>query len=151
MKHSDIGYLLNRATRQFRLRLGDSLADTGLTPQQAAVLMAIARSTEGRLTPSAVADAVDTDAATTSGLLDRLTRDEWIASEPNPDDGRSRLVGLTDRSSQTLPAVMAAANAVSAEATACLSPDEVETLANLLHRICQPEATLAAKRRAGSR
>ena len=151
MKRVDIGYLLNKATRQFRLRLGDALADTGLTPQQAAVLMAIARSAEGRLTPGAVADAVETDAATTSGLLDRLTRDGWISSEPNPDDGRSRLVGLTDKASQALPAVMAAANAVSAEATSCLSADEVEMLADLLHRICEREATHATKRKAGSR
>jgi DNA-binding MarR family transcriptional regulator len=151
MTHTDIGYLLNKSAKQFRTRLGDSLAGTGLTPQQGAVLLAIAGSVENRLTPSALADAIETDAATTSGLLDRLTRDGWTASEPNPDDGRSRLVGLTAKAEQMMPAVMAAADAVSTEATSCLSAEEVETLADLLRRLCEPEGRRATSRKAGSR
>ena len=61
MEHNDVGYLLNRATRHLRLELGEALSEIGLRPQQAAVLMAIARSPQGRLTPSSVADAIDTD------------------------------------------------------------------------------------------
>lgn len=148
---TDIGYLLNKSTRQFRLHLGDSLADTGLTPQQAAVLMAIARSDAGRLTPRSIAEAIDTDAATTSGLLSRLTRDGWLDAMPNPDDGRSRLIGLTARAEATLPEVMAAADAVSVRATAHLTATERETLGRLLARLCDAQETPAAKRRAGSR
>ena len=148
---TDIGYLLNKATRQFRLQLGDSLAETGLTPQQAAVLMAIVRSDAGRLTPRSIAEAIDTDAATTSGLLDRLTRDSWLDAVPNPDDGRSRLIGLTAKAEAALPGVMAAADAVSATATAHLSTTERETLGRLLARLCETEQTPATKRKAGSR
>jgi DNA-binding MarR family transcriptional regulator len=136
MEQDDIGYLLNRATRQLRLELGEALSEIGLRPQQAAVLMAIARSQQDRLTPSQVADAIDTDAATTSGLLERLTRDGWLTSEPNPDDGRSRLVALSKQAQHVLPKVMASAEAVSTTATACLSPGELETLGQLLRRIC---------------
>jgi len=148
---TDIGYLLNKATRQFRLQLGDSLADTHLTPQQAAVLMAIARSDAGRLTPRSIAEAIDTDAATTSGLLDRLTRDGWLGAVPNPDDGRSRLIGLTAKAEAAIPGVTAAAEAVSARATAHLTSTERETLGRLLARLCETKHTAATKKKVGLR
>lgn len=137
MASPDIGYLLNRATRQFRLGFASRLVEVGLRPQQAAALMAISRSAGGRLTPSQLADAIDADAPTTSGLLDRLARDGWVASGPNPDDGRSRIVVLTEKATGVLPAVFQSAGAVSAEATACFTPEEARTLELLLSRICE--------------
>jgi len=134
---SDIGYLLNRATRQFRLRFANRLAEMGLRPQQAAALMAIGRSAEGRLTPSQLADAIDMDAPTVSGLLDRLMRDGWIASTPNPDDGRSRLVGLTAKAADALPEVLRSAGEVSDEAIGCFTPDEARAFELLLTRLCE--------------
>lgn len=151
MDRMDIGFLLNRATRQFRLRLGEALAETTLTPQQAAVIMAIARSHDRRLTPSGIADAIDTDAATTSGLLDRLGRDGWLDVTPNPDDGRSRLIALTGKAHAQLPVILAAADAVSESATAHLSPAEVETLATLLAKLVVAEEDPVRKKKAGAR
>lgn len=140
MATADIGYLLNKATRQFRLSFASRLAPIGLRPQQAAALMAIGASTEKRLTPGQLADAIDMDAPTTSGLLDRLVRDGWIASTPNPDDGRSRLVGLTAKAAGALPSVLQVAGGVSQDAVACLTRDEARTLELLLSRLCEPGA-----------
>lgn len=145
MEQNDIGYLLNRVTRQFRLDLGDALSEIGLRPQQAAVILAIARHAEGLLTPSAVAGSIDTDAATTSGLLERLTRDGWVGSEPNPNDGRSRLFALTDKAKQILPQIMNLADSVSAEATRSLTSEEVETLRQLLQRLCAQDSSKSAR------
>lgn len=142
---ADIGYLLNKVTRRFRLRLADALADTGLTPQQAAVLMVIARTTGGRLTPRAIADSIDTDQATTSGLIERLTRDGWLVAEPNPGDGRSRLIGLTEKAQSSLPQVYSAADRVSSEATSVLSASEVEMLSELLGRLSGTEAATTGR------
>ena len=147
---TDIGYLLNKTTRLLRLRLAEALADTGLTPQQAAVLLAIGRSIDGRLTPRSIAESVDTDQATTSGLLERLTRDGWLRSEPHPDDGRSRLMGLTEKAEQALPTVLAAADQVSREATASLSADEVRELRELLGRLYSDVAGETPARKEGS-
>lgn len=147
---TDIGYLLNKVTRQFRLRLADALADTGLTPQQAAVLMAIARSVDARATPRVIAESIDTDQATTSGLLERLARDGWVLAEPNPQDGRSRLIGLTAQAEGALPQVLAAADSVSSDATACLSAAEVETLGDLLGRLSSGGVSDTTKRRGGN-
>lgn len=139
METPDLGYLLNRATRHFRSRLGAALSDVGLTPQQAAALMAVARAADGRLTPGAVAEAIETDPATTSGLVDRLARDGWLTSEPNPADRRSRLLALTPQAEAALPRVLAAARTVSAEATASLTPEELATLTSLLRRLGDAE------------
>lgn len=140
MPPSDIGYLLNKATRRFRLGFAASLTDIGLRPQQAAALMAIGRSSEGRLTPSQLADAIDIDAPTVSSMLDRLQRDHWVAVTPNPDDGRSRLITLTDKAVEALPAVFEQASVVSAEAMACFTPDEARELERLLSRLCERDA-----------
>ena len=141
MPPDDIGYLLNRATRQFRLQLAEALSNLALRPQQAAALLAIAHSRDGRLTPQAIAEAIATDAATTSGLIERMSRDGWLASQPNPEDGRSRLMVLTEKATAALPNVRTAAESVSARATSGLSPEEIAVLANLLARIGQDERT----------
>lgn len=99
--------------------------------------MAIGRSAQGRMTPSQLADAIDTDAPTISGVLDRLVRDGWVVSTRNPDDGRSRLVVLTDKAAGVLPSVVQAAQEVSAESTACFTFDEAQTLERLLSRLCE--------------
>lgn len=151
MTYMDIGFLLNKATRQFRLRLADALGGSGLTPQQAAALMAIASSAEGRLTPRVIAEAIDTDQATISGLLERLARDGWVRAEPNPQDGRSRLIALTEKAEVALPKVRATAESVSLEEVACLSAQEVDTLRELLGRLSATERPVAAERKAGSR
>lgn len=148
---SDIGYLLNKATRRFRLGLADALTPSGLRPQQAAVILAIARSADGSLTPRAIAESIDTDAATVSGLMGRLMRDDWLVSEPNPDDGRSRLMGLSQHAEDALPQILSAAEAVSAEATSCLTEDEVSTLSELLSRLCGGAETVTTKRKAGNK
>jgi len=149
MALSDVGYLLNRATRQIRLGFASRLVEIGLRPQQAAALMAIGRSAGGALTPSQIADAIDADAPTVSGLLDRLVRDEWLVSTPNPDDGRSRLFALTEKAEGVLPSVLESAGAVTNEAMACFSPAEALELERLLIRLCQhcdgPADTQAAR------
>jgi len=64
-------------------------------------------------------------------------RDGWVASSPNPEDGRSRIVALTEKATGVLPAVFQFAGAVSAEATACFTPDEARTFETLLSRLCE--------------
>lgn len=81
--------------------------------------------------------AIDVDAPTASGLLDRLVRDGWVASTPNPDDGRSRFVVLTKKAADVLPSVLQSAGDVSKEAMACFTPDEARTLELLLSRLCE--------------
>ncbi len=145
----DLGFLLNEATRHLRLRLAQALTGVGLTPPQAAVLMAVGRSPRGRLTPRAIATAIGSDQATTSGLLSRLTRGGWLVSEPHPEDGRSHLLGLTAKAKDTLPVVLRTADEVSSAATACLSHAEVATLRELLDKLCEAAGSAKTTGRVG--
>lgn len=147
--HSDLGYLVHRAARQMRLRLAARLAELNLRPQQGAVLMAIARSECGRLTPSQIAEYIDMDAPSTTGVLERLQRDGWVTSERNPEDGRSRLIALTERAAAVAPSVIAVAETVSHEATSGLTAGEVRTLGELLARVAD-HSTLDVVHEAGA-
>lgn len=99
--------------------------------------MALGRSNGRGLTPGQLADAIDIDAPTASGLLDRLERDGWIVSTPNPDDGRSRLIDLSEKAAGVLPSVLRSAEYASDRAVACLSGSEVQELERLLLRLCE--------------
>jgi DNA-binding MarR family transcriptional regulator len=140
--------LLQQAAKQYRIRFARELRAHNLTPQQAAVIMAVSSAPGGALPPGCVADTVGADFATTTGLLQRLQRDGWLTSSPNPDDRRSRLVSLTPASRQAVPALRTIAEGVSAQATAVLSAAELDVLVSLLQRLIDQEA--AAERIVGT-
>lgn len=144
---SDLGYLLQQAAKLYRARFGDELRAHSLTPQQAAVLMAVPSAPDSALTPGSVAGAIGADFATTTGLLQRLERDGWLVSTPNPDDRRSRLVSLTPASKQVVPALRRIAEGVSAQAREVLSADELDVLASLLRRLIDHETAPTTKER----
>lgn len=138
----DLGYLLQQSAKQYRARFAIELRPYNLTSQQAAVLLAFAASPDVALVPSAVADAIGADPATTTGLLQRLERDGWLSSEPNPGDGRSRLMSLTSNAERTIPTLMTIAQGVSARAADALSADELDTLMALLRRLVDHESSV---------
>jgi DNA-binding MarR family transcriptional regulator len=141
----DLGYLLQQAAKLYRTRFADELRTHGLTPQQAAVLMAVPSAPDNALTPGAVAEAIGADFATTTGLLQRLERDGWLASSPNPHDRRSRLISLTPASAQAVPTLRAIAEGVSAGARDLLSAEELDDLVSLLRRLIDHDAAHTTK------
>ncbi|MEN6430710.1 MAG: MarR family transcriptional regulator, partial [Coriobacteriales bacterium] len=94
----DLADLIHRAERLFRGALAAALEETGLTASQAQVISAFARSEQSGLTHKQIAEEIAADIATTSGLLDRLTKAGWLTATPHPEDARSRLYFLTDKS-----------------------------------------------------
>jgi DNA-binding MarR family transcriptional regulator len=142
---SDLGYLLQQAAKQYRTRFADELRAHCLTPQQAAVLMAVSSSPNSALAPGSVAEAIGADFATTTGLLQRLERGGWLASSPNPEDGRSRLVSLTPASEQAVPALRTIAEGVSARAHDVLAEEELDVLVSLLQRLIHHEVAPPTK------
>lgn len=134
--HDDIGYLLNRVTRRFRLRFAEELHPLGLTPQQAAALLALGSSPDGWLTPGALAGTIDADEATTTGLIQRLERDGWVTVHPNPADGRSRIVRYTPRAEATMPELASISARVGDDLTGALGDEELRQLSRMLQALC---------------
>lgn len=70
-------------------------------------------------------------------LLARMERDGIIRRTPNPHDGRSSLVELTDRARGLLPAGREILQQSNDELTEGFSQSEIETLNGFLQRILQ--------------
>lgn len=129
----DLGYQVNRLARLMRTSMSREIADIGLTPQQGAVLLNCGISES--LTLSDVAERVGVDRPSMSGIVERLVRDGWLATHPNPTDGRSRLLSLTEQGIAVVPALGAAAARTSALAVAGLSSHDAAALFESIARV----------------
>ena len=128
----DLGALVNRIARDMRQQMTLAARPLGLTAPQAAVLLTLAA---GAMPVGAVAERLDMDRPTMTGLTERLVRDGWAVLAPNPEDRRSKLIGLTPSAHAALPALRAAGAGINARAVRTLTPAEREELLTLLGRI----------------
>ena len=88
---------LNRVTRDLQWRLADALAgsgDHGLRPSFAPLLQLLR---DGALPIGRIAEGLRVSPQAASRSATTLERLGYVARTPNAADGRSRLVGLTDR------------------------------------------------------
>ena len=65
----------------------------------------------------------------------RLEQAGYLERRPNPSDGRSQLVALTERGKAVRPAAAGAGDAIEKQWAELTSPDEFETLRDLLHHL----------------
>lgn len=116
--------------------MAEELAPLHLSPRAAASILLVAEAARARMaaTPVGVADALGVDRASGSAMIGRLVRSRWLRSEPNPADGRSRILTLAARAEEHLPQIRQAAERVSATAVADFSVGEVAALKDLLAR-----------------
>jgi MarR family transcriptional regulator for hemolysin len=129
---SDLGFLSNRLARLLRMHLSREAAPVGLTATQVAVVLTLGG--PDRRTMSDLAGRIGIDRPTMTGVVERLVRDGWLDSSPNPADGRSRLVGLTARGLASLPDLAEASARTTQSASIGLSDQERAMLVSLLDR-----------------
>lgn len=84
---------LRKATRRISQLYDTALAPSGLKTTQRAILAQLGRSEPA--TVGELADALVMDAGALAHTLKPLERDRLVSIEIDPDDRRSRLVGLT--------------------------------------------------------
>ena len=133
-RERDVGYQANRLARLLRRGLSHELEDLGFTGPQAAVLLVLAGA-DGPRTMSWAAERLGMDRPTFSGVSRRLERDGWIESCPHPSDGRSRVLGLTAKAAESLPALRLASSRVSAAALGALDASDQLLFIDLLARV----------------
>lgn len=100
---------LRRATRRITQLYDQALRPTGLTVGQFGLLaqlygMKVKRGTG--LTVSALAERLALESSTLTRTLAPLKARGLVADHPDPDDGRARLVSITDKGCQTLAAAV---------------------------------------------
>jgi DNA-binding MarR family transcriptional regulator len=75
------------------------------------------------------------DRTTIGGLVDRLQEQGYVRREPHPEDRRAFQIRLTDRGSALEEDLLFIARKVSDTFTAGLSPEETETLRQILKKL----------------
>ncbi|MBX5443365.1 MAG: MarR family transcriptional regulator [Solirubrobacteraceae bacterium] len=115
-------------------------AGAGLSPTQTAALATIER--HGPLTPSELAAHERIQRPTVARLLGRLEAEGLVDRAPDPDDGRSSLVSITDEGRRLLREVRTRKDAFLAQRMRRLDAGELATLdraAAILERMLDEE------------
>ncbi|MGE6738732.1 MarR family winged helix-turn-helix transcriptional regulator [Allorhizobium pseudoryzae] len=128
-----IGFLLRQANQRhvalFASLMGDRLTTTqwsALTKLQE--IQPTSQNLLGRETAM--------DAATIKGVVDRLVARGYVATAPDPEDGRRLILSLTADGESAIARNLEAARTVTDETMAPLTPEEREQLALLIRKIC---------------
>lgn len=128
-----IGFLLRQANQRhvalFASLMGDKLTTTqwsALTKLQE--IQPTSQNLLGRETAM--------DAATIKGVVDRLVARGYVATAPDPDDGRRLILSLTADGEAAIERNLDAARTVTDETLAPLTGEEREQLAALIRKIC---------------
>lgn len=107
-ERENLGYLIHKAAQVLRWDLSAKLEAHGLTITQWSVLRDIAsREEEGaspmHRMPASIAERLGADRPTISGVIGRLKEKGYIEVKPNPADGRSQLVFLSETGQRMIP------------------------------------------------
>jgi DNA-binding MarR family transcriptional regulator len=132
--------LRNAIVRTSRALRQDAADETGLGAATTAALATINRS--GPLTPSELAEIEHVKRPSITRTLASLEREGLVERTPDPADGRSSLVAITDAGRERLARLRRRKSAYLARRLRKLDPDEVETLARaaeLLERMREEE------------
>jgi DNA-binding MarR family transcriptional regulator len=124
--------LLHQLARDVTTKLDRRLAPLGVTTQQAALLHNAA---SGGASPSQLMEAVGTDTAGMTKLLDRLEAKGLIERRPNPADRRSVMIEPTERGLALVPELTPVFSQVARQLFEGFSDDEVASLTSSLRRM----------------
>ena len=126
-----IGFKLRLANQRHLEIFAADMPD--VTPRQFAVLAKLLD--EGTVSQNQLGRLVAMDAATTKGVVERLSRTGLIATEPSTTDRRRLEVSLTDAGRAFVTEALPVAAAISARTTSKLSPRERDRLLALLDKL----------------
>jgi DNA-binding MarR family transcriptional regulator len=94
LKHqAPLGYLIHEVARLIKRRFEEEARSHGLTLAQWRALAQVA--TNDCIPQREIADSMDADPMTVSGILDRLEKRGLIERYPDPSDSRAKLARLT--------------------------------------------------------
>ena len=130
-REESAGYLVNWAGRLFVRAIERRLAGGSAGPMP--VFFALADG--GTMSQSALARWASVEQPTMANTLNRMERDNLIERTPDPNDGRSALIGLTRLGRQRAAEALASAQEVNVLALSGLKPAEREAFFDLLRRV----------------
>ena len=129
-----LGYHLRRAQSAVFDDFMKIMADNKITPGQFGVLTLI--DTNPGLNQSTLAKAIGVGRSTMVAVIDGLEKRDLIERQKSPDDKRSYALAMTEKGRELLKHVHPKVMGHEKNIAAGLSDKEVETLNQLLSRIC---------------
>lgn len=135
MKHLEdsLGFLLVRAARGMKRALDSELSGIGITASQHAVLSALGH--EDGLSLTQIANRIFLDNPATTGLVDRLEKDNLVERQRISTDRRVINIYLTKKGNSLLSIIDNIATNIDVNITSVLSQSELTNLRDFLIRI----------------
>ena len=113
------------------------LADLDLTPGEWAVVAALAKAGEARLTPSQLADLTSVAPSSMTHRLDKMAQRGLIQRRPDETNRTRTLISLTSEGWDLFSDAIRESNVVESDILRGLSADERGVLASLLERVIE--------------
>lgn len=126
-----IGYLLRRVTQRHLAIFNDAIPS--VTTTQFAVIARLVQL--GPMSQNLLGRETAMDAATIKGVVDRLSREGFVSTTPDPDDKRRLTVTLTPAGAALFDAQVAIALNISDKTLAPLNADERAQLIGLMSKL----------------
>lgn len=127
-----VGFYLRRASQRHAAIFAAQMTDE-LTPTQWAALVKLAE--HQSVTQNLLGRETAMDAATIKGVVDRLMKRGFVATSPDPDDGRRMRVAITPVGLAAVQRGLDAAAAITAETLKPLDRAERRALLDLLRKL----------------
>jgi DNA-binding MarR family transcriptional regulator len=127
-----VGFILRRASQR-HVAIFARHMQKDITPTRWATLAKLYE--EGPTTQNRLGRLTAMDAATIKGVVDRLTKRHLIETRADPDDGRRRVVALTEAGQSLVARSLAHAAAITRRTLEPLSAREQASLLELLRKL----------------
>ncbi|UWR48147.1 MarR family winged helix-turn-helix transcriptional regulator [Phaeobacter inhibens] len=132
-QNTSAGYLINQLARLAFEGLRKEIEPLGIVPGQFPALLALWQR-DGQTQRELVAK-TDVEQATMANTLNRMERDGLIVRHAHPEDGRARVIYLTEKAKTIRDQAYRAAGDVNGAMLADLSEAERRTFIDLLQRV----------------
>ena len=114
------------------VRLLKSSTSSAVVPDQSAMLLLWPMLHQGPLRLRDLAESKGVDASTVSRQVAQLVRSGFIRRDPDPDDGRAALLGITDQGRQYCHRLLEARRQIISDALRDWRPERVAALVDLM-------------------
>lgn len=144
--NNNLGYLIIKTAKLVKWDFNNTLANEGITSAQWGLIRDIYANEKlcsnendklQRLTPAAIAERLHADRPTVSCMIERLVKQGWAYRISNPNDRRSQIILLTEKTKELMPKLECMSEKIVERAMQGFAASEKEQFKQYLVRIIE--------------